>query len=557
MRAKSRSNPAAPEACAGRSCSDCDLGQYLLAPGADADQAEATTADEHCGHCTPQVERSGLVEETITTVLTTVDMGEVLDRITTLMRRHFGETRVGVTRLLDHDQDQVEVLLVDDPRHPPVEPGTRLALAGTARGRAVSTGQLQVLEGLDSDQPRVQEERELSQLGYGSLAVFPLNVDGRVLGTLELAHPHEHQPLDRCLGAAGRVAQLIAIALHNSLLMAEVQRLNRLLDRENAYLKDQIRHVRRGARYVAEGPAMRDVLDKVRRVAPSDSTVLVRGETGTGKEGLARMIHELSSRATGPFVVVNLGAIPETLLESELFGHEKGAFTGAVRRRIGRFEQASGGTIFLDEVGDAPLPVQVKMLRALQERCVERVGGGASIQVDVRVVAATNRPLERLIEEGTFRADFFYRLATFPIQLPPLRERPHDLRPLVEHLLKRHAARMNRRPPAVQPGAWEILAAHGWPGNIRELENYLERALIMSSGDRLILPELPGSAALPTPRAAQPDAPLLSFNNAVRELLQRSLASSGGKVYGADGAAAKLGLKPTTLQGKLRKYGLK
>jgi formate hydrogenlyase transcriptional activator len=310
---------------------------------------------------------------------------------------------------------------------------------------------------------------------------------------------------------------------------------------------------------------MREVLEKVKAVAPSDSTVLIRGETGTGKEGLARLVHEQSSRSKGPFVVVNLGAIPETLIESELFGHERGAFTGATRRKIGRFEQAAMGTIFLDEVGDAPRPVQVKLLRALQERQIERVGGSGSIPVDVRVVAATNRPLEQMVADETFRADLYYRLNTFPILLPPLRQRAGELRPLATHLLALHAEHMHRHPPTVPDVVWQLLESHHWPGNVRELENFLERALILSPGDVLTPPEAPGksaSLALPgatsAPEAGQATPERVEpFDTEVRRMLERALAATENKIYGDDGAAALLGLKPTTLQGKLRKYGLR
>jgi formate hydrogenlyase transcriptional activator len=295
------------------------------------------------------------------------------------------------------------------------------------------------------------------------------------------------------------------------------------------------------------------VLERVRLVAPAATSVLVRGETGTGKEGLARMVHDLSPRFGAPFVPVNLGAIPEALIESELFGHEKGAFTGALRRRAGKFEQAEGGTVFLDEVGDAPPSVQVRLLRVLQEREIERVGGTERVKVDVRVVAATNRDLEKLVAEGTFRADLYYRLSVFPLQLPPLRERREEIRQLASYFLEREARVMHRRPPRVPEQAWAALERHDWPGNVRELENFVQRALILSPGPELRLPDLPA----PTPSAPVAAAPLAApraFAEEVREVLERALAACGGRVYGPQGAASLLGLKPTTLQGKLKKY---
>ena len=510
------------------------------------------------GHCQGNEQRDCIVEETIDSVLSSMDMEVVLDRTARILRRHFGTTRVGIHLICEDEPERARVLLVDDPDHPTPEPGTRFDLAGSLCGLTVETGEIQILENLDPDQPRVQEEKILGRYGYGAVASFPLQVEERVLGTLEISHPPRHGLLGHCQDSGRQVARLIAIALNNSLLLDEVRRLNRLLDRENTQLKDQIRQTRKGHRYVAESPAMQEVMKQARMVAPSDTTVLLRGETGTGKEGLARLLHEMSSCAAGPFVVVNLGAITETLIESELFGHEKGAFTGAEKRKIGRFEQAARGTIFLDEVGDAPLPVQVKLLRALQERRIERVGGMGSIPINARVVAATNRDLEKMIEEGDFRLDLFYRLNAFPIFLPPLRDRPQDISPLTRHLLKRQAIAMHQPPPEVSPEIMQLLESYQWPGNIRELENYLQRALILRPGPVLALPNPPGEEGRRAMvDASPPTASLTNFDDAVQALLRRALEHTGGKIYGEGGAAALLGLKPTTLQGKLKKYGLR
>ena len=495
-----------------------------------------------------------IVEEAIEAVLTTVHMPTVLERTGRLLNRRFGETRIAIHRLVESEAGRAEVALVSDPLHPPTDVGTRFDLAGTAAGEALATRAPVVVDPLSASHPRFREEARLVELGYGSLVSFPLVFEDQVLGTLDIAHPPREGLLDCCFQVARQVAHLVAIALHNSLMVEEVRRLNRLLDRENALLKDEIRQIRRDARYVADSPRMRQVVERVRLAAPRDTTVLVRGETGTGKEGLARLVHDLSPRFGAPFVVVNLGALPESLVESELFGHEKGAFTGALRRRPGRFEQAEGGTIFLDEVGDAPPPVQVRLLRVLQEREIQRVGGTDAIRVDVRVVAATNRDLEAMVAAGTFRQDLYYRLAVFPVFLPPLRERREDLRPLAEALLARHAAAMHRKPPRVPEEVWRALEAHPWPGNVRELENFLQRALILSPGPELALPDLP------RPAAAAPGAPERAppgrFDDEVRSVIERALAAAGGRIYGPRGAAALLGLKPTTLQGKMRKHGI-
>jgi len=497
-----------------------------------------------------------IVEEAIGLVLSTVDLATVLDRTGQLLRRHFGETRVAINRISQLDPARAEVVLVSDPRQPSPDIGTSFPLAGSAAGKALADRTPCVVDPLTPREPRFREEPLLAAYGYGSLVSFPLVFENEVLGTLDIAHPPREGLLACCFEVARQVAHLVAIALHNSLMVEEVQRLNRLLGKENALLKEEIRQIKRESRYVAESPAMREVVERMRLAAASTTTVLIRGETGTGKEGLARMVHEFSPRFNAPFVPVNLGAIPEGLIESELFGHEKGAFTGANRRRPGRFEQADSGTIFLDEVGDAPPPVQVRLLRVLQERVVERVGGTEPVRVDVRVVAATNRNLEEMVARGSFRADLYYRLAVFPVELPALRDRREDIRPLASYFLARHAASMNRRPPKVPDSVWRTLEAHDWPGNVRELENFLQRALILSPGAELALPDLPGAGAVKAGPVPAGDVAPGRFDDEVRGLIERALTHAAGRVYGPNGAAALLGLRPTTLQGKMKKYGV-
>jgi formate hydrogenlyase transcriptional activator len=498
-----------------------------------------------------------IVEEAIEAVLSTVDLQSVLERTGRLLNCRFGTTRVAIQRVLPDEPGRAEIALVSDPRHPGTRVGEKFELAGSICGAALAERRPIIVDPIDPARPRYREETFLAELGYGSLVSFPLVFEEEALGVLNIAHPPSEGLLDCCFQVAKQVAHLVAIALHNSLMVEEVKRLNRLLDRENTLLKEEIRQIKRDSRYVAESPAMKAVLERVGLAAPSGTTVLIRGETGTGKEGLARLVHDLSPRFGAPFVAVNLGALPDTLIESELFGHEKGAFTGAARRRAGKFEQSEGGTLFLDEVGDAPPSVQVRLLRVLQEKEIQRVGGSESLKVDVRVVAATNRDLERMVKEGTFREDLYYRLAIFPVTLPPLRERREDIRPLATYFLDRQAKLMNRKPPRVPDDAWAALERHGWPGNVRELENYLQRALILSPGPELRLPEPPAPPCADEPEArAAPDDGVGRFDDEVRALIERALARCSGRVYGPQGAAALLGLKPTTLQGKMRKYGV-
>jgi len=499
-----------------------------------------------------------IVEEAIEAVLSTVDLGAVMDRTAKLLNRRFGATRVAIHRLFAEAPGRARVALVSDPLRPDAPAGAWFELKGSAAGLALAERQPVVVDPIDANRPRFREEPLLAELGYGSLVSFPLYFEDEALGALDIAHPEKEGLLDCCFQVAKQVAHLVAIALHNSLMVEEVRRLNRLLGKENALLKDEIRQLKRDARYLAESDVMKAVVERVRLVAPSDTTVLIRGETGTGKEGLARLVHDLSPRFSAPFVVVNLGAIPENLVESELFGHEKGAFTGAVRRHPGKFERAEGGTLFLDEVGDAPLAVQVRLLRVLQERQIERVGGTETVSVDVRIVAATHRDLEKRVAEGTFRQDLYYRLAIFPLVLPPLRERREDIRPLARYFLARQAALMNRRMPLVSEDAWGTLEKHAWPGNVRELENFLERALILSPGPELRLPELKVAPGPNGGEAARTTSNRLPgrFDDEVRDLIGRALAACSGRVYGPGGAAALLGLRPTTLQGKIRRYGV-
>jgi formate hydrogenlyase transcriptional activator len=290
-------------------------------------------------------------------------------------------------------------------------------------------------------------------------------------------------------------------------------------------------------------------------VAPTHSTVLIQGETGTGKELIARAIHNLSKRANRAFIRVNCGAIPPSLIASELFGHEKGSFTGAMQRRLGRFESADGGTIFLDEIGELPLETQVSLLRVLQEREFERVGGNQPISVDVRVLTATNKDLNAAIADGKFREDLFYRLNVFPIQLPGLRERRDDIPLLAEYLIDRYAKRVGKRITKISKKTLDVLQAYHWPGNIRELQNVIERAVILSDGETFAVDET--WFAPVSPRSAVPAVPM--FANLVeqeRDLIENALREARGRVSGPTGAAAKLGIPRQTLESKMRKLGI-
>jgi len=302
-------------------------------------------------------------------------------------------------------------------------------------------------------------------------------------------------------------------------------------------------------RIIGNSDALRRVLGMVRVVAPTDATVLINGETGTGKELIAEAIHKYSDRSNGPFVKVNCAAIPAGLLESELFGHERGAYTGAVTRSIGRFERANRGTLLLDEVGDLPLELQPKLLRVMQERQFERLGGAATIHSDVRVICATHRNLVEMVDKGEFRADLFYRLTVFPIELPPLRERPEDIPSLVHHFAMDYADRMGKPITAISEEFMAALVSHSWPGNVRELQNLIERSVILATGAVLngSLPEVTGRLKL---------SAAVTLEEAERSHILQTLGQTEGVMGGRNGAAARLGLPRTTLISKMRRLGI-
>jgi DNA-binding NtrC family response regulator len=345
------------------------------------------------------------------------------------------------------------------------------------------------------------------------------------------------------------LAAVVDRALERRRLVVE----NESLRDTNRALKEALGAAGPAEEIIGEGKELRAVLRDGEMVAPTDSTVLLRGETGTGKELVARRIHRLSPRREHPLVVVNCAAIPATLIESELFGHEKGAFTGAIHRKQGRFELANGGTLFLDEVGDIPLETQVKLLRALQEQTFERVGGTQTIQVNVRLIAATNRDLEAMVAQKAFRADLFYRLNVFPITLPPLRERRKDIATLAMHFARKHAARIQRHVLGIAPETLERLQAYTWPGNVRELENIIERAVILCRDGWLHVDakSLPGSEGGPPGEEA-----LVPLAEMERRYILRVLQHTGNIIEGEKGAARLLGLHPSTLRYRMMKLGI-
>jgi formate hydrogenlyase transcriptional activator len=352
-----------------------------------------------------------------------------------------------------------------------------------------------------------------------------------------------------------KIANQVALAVENMKAYQEITELKDRLAKENLYLEEEVRTDHNFGEIVGKSAALRRVLKEVETVAPTGSTVLIRGETGTGKELVARAIHDLSPRRDRTFVKLNCAAIPTGLVESELFGHEKGAFTGAITQKVGRFELAHEGTLFLDEVGDIPLELQPKLLRALQEQEFERLGSTRTIRVDVRLVAATNRDLAQMVAEGHYRSDLYYRLNVFPVVVPPLRERRNDIPLLARHFSQRFAQRMGRRIETIPAAVMDALIRYPWPGNIREMQNVIERAVILSRGSEL---EIPLSDLKQQTKAASAEAPdgSSTLEQAEREHILRALREAKWIIGGPEGAAFKLGMKRTTLQSKMRKLGI-
>jgi formate hydrogenlyase transcriptional activator len=389
--------------------------------------------------------------------------------------------------------------------------------------------------------------------GIKSVCSVPLVTPQGILGTMDLGAlaPDAFSPDQFPL--LSRVAGQIAIAVRNAMSYQRIEELNAQLAREKLYLEDEIRSEHNFEDIIGKSRALSRVLREIETVAPTDSTVLIMGETGSGKELVARAIHQLSARRDQAFVKLNCAAIPTGLLESELFGHEKGAFTGAISQRIGRFEVASRGTVFLDEIGEIPLELQPKLLRVLQEREFERLGSSRTIRTDARLIAATNRDLTALVEEQKFREDLFYRLNVFPIQVPPLRERREDIPMLVRHFAQQFGRRMKKTIETIPSETMEALTRYDWPGNIRELQNLIERAVILSTGSTLEVPVATLNGRKPM---ATPPKVTETLEQAERRHIIDALEASNWVIGGANGAAARLGMKRSTLQFRMRKLAI-
>jgi formate hydrogenlyase transcriptional activator len=425
-----------------------------------------------------------------------------------------------------------------------------LPIVGTSPGTAYRTGK-PVRFGHPPKSLAPMALKVNAEEGFESGCFLPVIRGNRTLGILHLLDRRPDAFTEEDVEFLRQVASQVAIALENALEFSELSESRERLAEEGLYLRDEIRTEHQFEDILGNSQGLNQVLHQVQTVAPNETTVLIQGETGTGKELIARAIHGLSSRRDNIFVKLNCAAIPLGLLESELFGHERGAFTGAIARKVGRFEIADKGTLFLDEVGDIPLELQPKLLRVLQEQEFERLGGTRSIRTDVRLIAATNRDLNKMVEQGQFRADLYYRLNVFPIMIPPLRERREDIPILVRYFVDKYAKAMNRKIERIPASVMDAIVRYSWPGNIRELQNFMERAVILSEGQVLRPPmgELRESKSRPSSSATLKDVEQKHILQVLREC--------GWTLGGPQGAAARLGLPRTTLIYRMRRLGIR
>ena len=465
--------------------------------------------------------------------------------------RSIARCRYPVLSLLDDDGKNVR-LYGDAREWESLVSGTTYPLERSLSRQAIRTRRVSLLTAADLREMKSPLAQSMYKFGIQSVCSVPLIAGNKVLGGL-----NAHTTTNEAFGSSEveylqRVAGLIAVALQNAHSYREAEQQRDQLAPEKSYSDSEVGSASRVDAIIGTSPDLKRVLDQAAIVAVTDSTVLITGETGTGKERIARAIHRMSVRKDRPFIKLNCAAIPTGLLESELFGHEKGAFTGAVSQKIGRLELADKGTILLDEIGDIPLELQPKLLRVLQDQEFERLGGTKTIRVDARVVAATNRDLAKAVEEKEFRSDLFYRLHVFPIHLPPLRDRRDDIPLLIRYFVKKSATRMSKRIDLIPDQAVEAMMNWPWPGNIRELENFIERSVILSNDNQLRAPLNELHQDAPRPASGQEG----TLRDRERDLIIDTLRQTRGVLSGATGAAARLGLKRTTLQYKMQKLGI-
>jgi len=495
-------------------------------------------------------------------VLSKLDIGELVEEIAQAIHHIYGIDFVSLN-IFDEERINIEAHSVFfEHEEQRLQQYNAFARQDLPAHQAPLNGQIFTASRQDIEQLALRDKQfaSLSTKDFQSVCILPLFSGNKPLGALLLAHKRQEPIFAANQSLLQQIAARISLALDNALAYREISHLKDRLAHENLFLTEEIRHYQNFDEIIGQSAALSAVLEQVEMVANSDSTVLILGETGTGKELIARAIHKLSQRKKQRMVTMNCAAIPANLLESDLFGHEKGAFTGATTQRTGRFEMADRGTLFLDEVGDIPLELQPKLLRVLQEHEIERLGGQKIIPVDARVIAATNCNLQEMVADKRYRSDLYYRLNVFPIIMPPLRDRPEDIPLLAQFFTMKFAQRMNRTIESIPTETIARLMRHPWPGNVRELQNIIERAVILTRGSVLNLPlsELQYDIAplelkpAPRARATTSDA----AGESELQLITRVLKETNGIVAGPKGAAARLGLKRTTLLSRMQRLGI-
>lgn len=502
---------------------------------------------------TRQLERERLMLEINNAVVSHLELPDLLREVSASLRRVIQHDVVGIA-LYDKDRRQLLACALDFPQHQDFATmGSPIPIEGTPEGLAFTSRQPVLIKNLDLTEFPAEIVRRGVAAGLRSGCAVPLISGGQVLGTLSVVSVRESTFSQDDADLFARIAGQVAIAIENGLAYQEIASLKDKLSKEKLYLEDEIRSD--FEEILGESLVIKKVLKQGGNVAPTDSTVLICGETGTGKELLARALHDRSKRGERTFVRLNCAAIPTGLLESELFGHERGAFTGAIATKVGRFELADEGTLFLDEVGEIPLELQSKLLRVLQEQEFERLGSTRTIKVSVRLLAATNRDLLEMVENKQFRSDLYYRLNVFPIRSPSLRDRAGDIPLLVRYFTQRLSRQMEKRIENIPSDTMDALCRYPWPGNIRELENLVERAVILSEGSELNVPlgELKVSGREQSREATHA---VTTLENAERQHILRALQQTNWVIAGSSGAAALLGMKRSTLQSKMIKLGI-
>ncbi|MEW6130215.1 MAG: sigma 54-interacting transcriptional regulator [Acidobacteriota bacterium] len=498
-----------------------------------------------------QSERLQLLLDLNNAIASALDLPALFRAVSACLRQVF-QHDVAVMGLYNEALGELRAYALDDTANVKfLEEGMLVPLDGTPAGRAVLTKQAVILGQGDGETYDSEIVRRFIEQGFKSGCSVPLMRHDRVIGAMSIASKIEAAFSADDGDLLMQLARQIAIAVENALAYHEIDSLKNKLASEKLYLEEEIQTVFNFEEIIGQSAALKRILKQIETVAPTDSTILIQGETGTGKELIARAIHNLSNRSERTMVKLNCAAIPTGLLESELFGHEKGAFTGAIAQRIGRFELAHRGTLFLDEVGDIPLELQPKLLRVLQEQEFERLGSARTIRVDTRLIAATNCDLAQMVEEKKYRGDLFYRLNVFPIHIPPLRERPEDIKLLARFFTQKFARRMKKNIETIPGEAIAALTAYHWPGNVRELEHFIERAVILTPGAALTV-----SLAELKPAPQPSPATIATLETAEREHILRALEETRWVIGGPQGAAARLGMKRTTLQSRMQKLGI-